>query len=341
MFMMKKNLLYLFLILSLLLAACSGGAGAVKLESPTTPIETATSDQKAKTAAETMSKRAESQGTTDLRSLVKILGNLSYTGIFPDKPITLKDGTYAYSEGGIGTPHVSLVERLILTGDLNADQVQDAIFLLDDDSEGSGRLTFLVAVLNVFTDPQPVDAVILGGRSGVKSLALDGSQVVAGIVTQGPGDADCCASWHAQVVSSLEDGRLVEKSRSEGPQISLADLDGTRWRLVALGAEQQEALPGSGITLQFEAGQVSGFAGCNDYSGAIRSGDLGRNSIEVDSITPATQKSCSGQVASQEESYLEALANASAWVYEYGNLGIIFSLSDDKIDRLLFEPIDE
>jgi len=115
------------------------------------------------------------------------------------------------------------------------------------------------------------------------------------------------------VVYSLEEGRLVKKSRTERKQISLDDLDGTQWRLVALGADQQAALPENGITLQFDNGQISGFAGCNDYTSAVSSGDYGRNSIKVDSIITTTQKSCSDPVASQEKSYLEALANASAW----------------------------
>jgi len=346
---MKKDILYLLLILGMLLVACSGGSVKAISEptkapaagKPAAPVETASAEAASTPHAETMSASAESPGTTDLRFLAKILGNLSYAGIFPDQQITLKNGYFAYGEGGSGTPHVTLIDQLLLTGDLNADEAQDAIFLLEDDSEGSGRLTFLVGVLNVFTDPQPVEAAILGGRSGVKSLAIDGSQVTADIVTQGPGDPDCCASWNVQVVYSLEEGRLVEKSRTERKQISLDDLDGTQWRLVALGADQQAALPENGITLQFDDGQISGFAGCNDYTGAVSSGDYGRNSSKVGSIITTTQKSCSDPVASQEKSYLEALANASAWVYEYGNLGLTYGVSDDQIDKLLFEPIDK
>jgi heat shock protein HslJ len=346
---MKIKLFYWMLIPSLLLAACSGGSvkaiseptTAAAAGQPAAPVEATSAEAASTPLAETMSAGAESPGANDLSSLAKILGNLSYAGVFPDQQITLKDGYFAYSEGGGGTPHVSLVDRLILTGNLNADEAQDAIFLLEDDSEGSGRLTFLVGVLNVFTDPQPVEAVILGGRSGVKSLAIDGSQVTADIVTQGPGDPDCCASWNVQVVYSLEEGRLVEKSRTERKQISLDDLDGTQWRLVALGADQQAALPENGITLQFDDGQISGFAGCNDYTGAVSSGDYGRNSIKVDSIITTTQKSCSGPVASQEKSFLEALANASAWVYEYGDLALIFGVGDDQVEKLLFEPIDQ
>jgi heat shock protein HslJ len=274
-----------------------------------------------------------------LNSLRRVLGNLSYAGIFPDHEITLKDGYFAYSEGGIGTPHVSLVDRLILTGDLNADGAQDAIFMLDDDSEGSGRLTFLVAVLSVFTNPQPLEAVILAGRSGVKSMALDGSQVVVDIVSHGPEDADCCPSWNMQVVYSLEDGQLVEKSRTERNQISLDDLDGTQWRLINIGGDQQTALPSNKSTLQFDDGQISGFAGCNGYSGAVSSGDYELNSIKLDTITPSSQEPCSDQVASQEKSFLEALASASAWLYEYGSLALIYGMGEDQIDKLLLEPI--
>jgi hypothetical protein len=127
----------------------------------------------------------DAPGANTPDALVETLGDLSYSGLFPEKEISLKDGYYEYSEGGIGTPHIHLIDRQIVLGDLNEDGAQDAVILLEDDSEGTARFTFLVAVLNVLTDPMPVEAIMLGDRIGVKSLAVDGTQVVAEVVAQG------------------------------------------------------------------------------------------------------------------------------------------------------------
>jgi len=56
----------------------------------------------------------DAPGANTPEALVETLGNLSYSGLFPDQPITLKDGYYEYSEGGSGTPIVRLVDRQIV-----------------------------------------------------------------------------------------------------------------------------------------------------------------------------------------------------------------------------------
>lgn len=342
--MIKKTFLLVSFLSVMLLAACSRSSStptvapdAGRQAEPIPSTGNASIKEQAELPADTVNTGVEPPGTPELSTLINILGNLSYTGVFPDRPIALKNGYYAYSEGGSGKPHVSLVERLISTGDLNADGEQDAIFMLEDDSEGSGRLTFMVAVLSVYSDPKPVEAVILGGRSGVESLAVDGSQVVVDIVTHGPGDADCCASWNVQAVYSLEDDRLVEKSRTERNQISLEDLDGTRWRLVDLGDDQQAKQIDSEITLHFNDGQISGFAGCNDYSGAVSSGDYGLNSINV-SLTSTTGAICSEPASAQETAYLSRLTEASSWRYDYSYLSLLYKVDEDTNGELLFAP---
>jgi heat shock protein HslJ len=270
-------------------------------------------------------------------ALINILGNLGYTGVFPEKPIQLTDGYASYSEGGTGTPHVSLVNNMILTGDLNNDGEQDAVLLLEDDPEGTGRFTELVVVLNVWNDPKPVDAVIVGDRSGVKSLAVDGAQVIMDIVTQGPGDTDCCATWNVHLVYALENGQIVEKSRNGINQISLEDLNGTKWRLSNPGTDQRASQPEEMVTLQFKDGQISGFDGCNEYNASVSIGDYGFNSLKIGPIT-TTKKSCSEPATNQEKTYLNVLANTLSWTYEYGNLGLVYGTDNGQEDVLLLEP---
>jgi heat shock protein HslJ len=273
-------------------------------------------------------------------ALIDVLGNLSYSGLFPEKEITLKDGTYEYSEGGVGTPHVRLIDRQIVLGDLNEDGAQDAVILLEDDSEGTGRFTFLVAVLNVLTEPTPVEAIMVGDRIGVNSLTVDGSQVGVDIVAQGPGDVDCCASWNVRTIYTLEGGRLVEQSWTELNQISLDDLDGTQWRLIDLNVDQEAVLPDTEITLRFDDGQISGSAGCNDYSGIVNSGEYGLNSLEVSPIA-ATEMQCSDPVSDQENTFLTRLGNAESWRYDYGHLSLRYPLEESVVGELQFAPQEE
>jgi heat shock protein HslJ len=269
--------------------------------------------------------------------LAKTLGNLSYNGLFPDHTIQLVDGYGAYSDGGSGKPYVRLVDTLIVQGDLDGDGQEDALTLLEDNSSGSGRFTYLAAVLNVSTQPQPLEALMIGDRTGVKSLALDGSQIVLEMVTQGPGDPMCCASWNVRAVYSLDGDRLVESSRTELDQISLKDLSGTQWRLVEMQSGQLP-LAGSETTLQFENGQVSGFAGCNQYHGPVSSGEIGLNGLQIGPIA-ATKEACPEALSNQEAAYLAGLERASSWLYEGGDLLLVYSPGQDQIEVFRFEPV--
>jgi heat shock protein HslJ len=269
--------------------------------------------------------------------LVKILGNLAYSGLFPDQSIQLTDGYAAYGDGGPGKPSVRLVDHLVVTGNLDGDGEPDAAFLLEDDADGTGRFTYLVVVQNVWTKPEPLEALMLGDRIGVKTLSLDGSQVIVEMVTQGPGDPDCCASLNARMAYSLAGDHLVEDSRTALNRISLADLNGTQWRLVELRSGQP-VVPGSEISLQFKDGQASGFAGCNRYHGPVSSSDIGLNSLQV-GLVAATKKACPEAIANQEAAYLAGLERASSWRYDGGYLKLVYSLDKDSLEEFVFEPV--
>ena len=61
------------------------------------------------------------------------------------------------------------------------------------------------------------------------------------MITQGADDPLCCASWNGRMTLALEDGRLVEQDFTLTSPISLADLDGTAWRLVDLDGGEDPA----------------------------------------------------------------------------------------------------
>lgn len=71
----------------------------------------------------------------------------------------------------------------------------------------------------------------------------------------------------------------------------------------------QGVIPGTAVTLQFQAGQLAGFSGCNSYTGAYTGTDNGDGTYTV-AITGlvSSQMSCPGDIMAQESSYLGLLS---------------------------------
>jgi len=220
---------------------------------------------------------------------------------------------------------------------LNGDGAEDAVVLLEDNTGGTAHFLYAAVVLDARGNPTPTEAVMVGDRIGVKSLVIDESQVVVDIVAQGPGDAACCASWNVRKRFALEGGRLVERSSNELSKISLHDLDGTRWRLVDLKANQEPALPDTEITMRVADGQISGFAGCNDYDSTVASQEGSAQSFIVGSIV-ITKSLCPAPAANQEASYLARLGRAVAWSYDAGYLAITYATGDGAFAKMVFAP---
>ena len=91
-------------------------------------------------------------------------------------------------------------------------------------------------------------------------------------------------------------------------------LDATSWKLESYaenGGDVVDVLPGSVVTLDFQATQVSGSAGCNNYSGSYQTSG---STIEFGPMA-ATRKMCAQPlgVMEQEAAYLAALEAAAEY----------------------------
>jgi heat shock protein HslJ len=92
-------------------------------------------------------------------------------------------------------------------------------------------------------------------------------------------------------------------------------LTGQTWQLTKLGPVDRKK---AGITARFAAdGRVSGFSGCNNYSGKYTTS--GR-SITVSRKLAVTQKACARLVMAQERLYLTALGRARTYSIAGGTL---------------------
>jgi putative lipoprotein len=115
--------------------------------------------------------------------------------------------------------------------------------------------------------------------------------------------------------------RVPEAVRPAGPS-----LEGQVWRLQTLEGEPAE--PGAGgkpvdILFDAEAMRVSGFSGCNRYTGGyVREGDYARASPLSFTPMAGTMMAC-GEGDELERRYLELLGKVSAYKLEGGTLSLL------------------
>jgi peptidoglycan/xylan/chitin deacetylase (PgdA/CDA1 family) len=96
----------------------------------------------------------------------------------PDGMLPMQDGSFTYAF----VPGAASVERYLLYrgvafGDLNADQVEDAVVILIHISAGTGTFYHLVAVLNERGQPRPLEPVFLGDRIIVEQAAVSRGEI--------------------------------------------------------------------------------------------------------------------------------------------------------------------
>ena len=109
-------------------------------------------------------------------------------------------------------------------------------------------------------------------------------------------------------------------------------LDATSWELesyLSSEGDMMRVLPKSVVTLNFQADQVSGMAGCNNYSGSYQTTG---SKIEFGPMA-ATLKMCAQPlgIMEQETAYLGALEAAA----EYDLKGNTLEIKDEQGDVIL------
>jgi heat shock protein HslJ len=109
------------------------------------------------------------------------------------------------------------------------------------------------------------------------------------------------------VLAACDSSGSTEGTTPE-PASAAADLAGTSWTLVRVGANP--VVEGSGARLAFDnAGNVSGSTGCNSVSGTY--------ALDGPSLTfgplATTRMACEEALMAQETAVLEALARVDGW----------------------------
>ena len=125
-------------------------------------------------------------------------------------PLTLQNGAYEkkYGDGASMVNKVGYLNSAI--GDLDKDGKKDAAVVLWANTGGSGTFIYLFAVTNKSKTLYQAGSIMIGDRTQVKSMAIDGGKIVLQVVDFGPNDPKCCPSLNKTRTFQLQAGTLSE-----------------------------------------------------------------------------------------------------------------------------------
>jgi heat shock protein HslJ len=131
----------------------------------------------------------------------------------------------------------------------------------------------------------------------------------------------------AVVVALLTTACGSSSKSSSTTTATATPLEGTAWKLTTGGGMGVDLNP-AGVTARFEAGTMSGNAGCNSYTAPYK---LAGSTLVVGPNIAATAKACAGQEAAVEAAYLTILPKVAA----FSITGTTLTLNDKDLKPLL------
>ncbi|MBI4789360.1 MAG: PD40 domain-containing protein [Chloroflexi bacterium] len=121
----------------------------------------------------------------------------------------LVNGTYSEKVPNSTAQVVVTFENIVATGDLNGDRSDDAAVLISVKTGGTGTFYYLYGVINERGTPKPAAPELLGDRIKVKSLTIQGGEMVVNFLTQGPRDPMTNPTLDTTRKFRLQDNKLV------------------------------------------------------------------------------------------------------------------------------------
>jgi heat shock protein HslJ len=118
-----------------------------------------------------------------------------------------------------------------------------------------------------------------------------------------------------RILTAIAAALLLAVASSVASAGGSSQLTGKTWQLARLAGIDRQSL---GITATFTtAGKLSGFSGCNQYSGTYTASG---SSIRVSDKLASTQMACRASLMLQERAYLKALTSARTYSVKSGTL---------------------
>ena len=263
------------------------------------------------------------------------LENATYIGI-ENEPVTLSKGHWEgspYTEGSAARPRVGLLQDFLLTGDLDADGVEETVAILWQSGGGTGSYTYIAVMKPENEVFENISTVLIGDRVKLRSGKIDSGEIVLGVLQAGESDPMCCPTQLVTRTWTLNEKQLEEQEMEVTGQLSLSVLEGSDWLLTRM--DNNQSLPGDAeVTLSFAEGRISGRSACNRYSANVTEGN---NPGEIIiGPTMGTRMACEEHLMEIENLYLKALAEVISFSFHSGKLALNGLKEDGTPFSLLF-----
>ncbi len=268
-----------------------------------------------------------------------VVENLTYLGLEEDVAITLHRGRWEGDTAvpGIASrPSVNLVRNYVLIGDVDGDDKEDGLVFLQGQSGGSGTNMYWALVQHRGDDIENTALRRIGDRVQVRDARFDHDRIVLEVVQAGPDDALAFPGELRTRMWEWNSGTWRERTNPNPMgRLTLETIEGTRWRLRAW-ADGEPAPETPEVTLSVDKGRISGRAGCNTYSAALRAlhapGEI--------AIAPpvATRMACADSVMRREARFLSILPKVDRFGFAATELALGYTAGDKKAS-LYFERV--
>ena len=278
-------------------------------------------------------------GSAMASDITSSAANMTYTGIYPDKTLHLKNGAWQgkpYMSGAAVRPRVGLIKDFSFRGDLNHDGQPEQIVFLWESSGGSGTRVYMA--VNTYHNGHWINlaTTLVGDRVQLQMGRVNRGKIELDVIQAGENDAACCPTHRVVRSWSLKDNQLVEQEPLLLGQISVKDLQGPKWQLLKLN--WQEKVPADmDIIIQFDDHKVSGQSACNRFTTIVKEG---KQAAEI-SFGPiaATRKFCDPDIMELEERFLNALKNVRGFAFINGQLTLEWQ-DDSAVSTLFFKAVN-
>ena len=239
-------------------------------------------------------------------------------GVLPE-PVTLSNGRHegpAAQAGAASRTTVVLMQPTVLFGDIDGTPPSEATALLAVNTGGSGEFVHLGVFAMRDGKAQTIATAPVGDRVKVFRTWLERDKVHMDVVEAGPGEPACCPTQLTRKAFGLQDGKLVMLESAPVGYMSIHMLAATDWMLVEMdGQPLPEGVMPPTALIQY--GKITGFAGCNRYTGPIAEPQAGK--LDVGDVA-VTKKACEPAANDLEARFLERLGQAEAYSLQAGQL---------------------
>jgi heat shock protein HslJ len=248
------------------------------------------------------------------------------------EPVTLANGRYERSPESGARLLVTLSTEHVAVGEVAGLRGETAVAVVSATTGGSGGFVYLAAFQQRAGRAASIGTVLLGDRVQVVALGIVDAKVTVDVVAHGAGDARCCPSQLARKSYAFRDASLVLETSTVTGTLSLAQLGGREWTLVRMEGEPL-AQGARAPTVAFAQARLSGFGGCNRYTGTIHETTPGRISLAQ---LAATRMACAAPAMELEDRYFAAMRSVSHYAVAAGRL-VLTGADGAAVRRLTFE----